>query len=157
MSLERPGRASRDSLQAEMEMSDNTQEIDIAMDPSAMYLEEVFTDRAVGTIRRLTPVDGDGKPKAGEAPLYVGQAQLMTPMGALPLNFEIPAKTLQEAAQRFGEEAKVAVEQAARELQELRREAASSIVVPGQGGAGGVGGMGGMGGLGGPGGKIQIP
>ena len=140
-------------------MSDESQDIQIAMDPSALYLEEVFTDRAMGTIRRLTPVDSDGNPQAGTTPLYVGQAQLMTPVGTLPLNFEIPAKTLKEAAERFGEEAKVAVEQAARELQEMRREAASSIVVPGQGGgAGGMGGVGGMGGLGGGGsGKIQIP
>lgn len=135
-------------------MSDENQDIQIAMDPSAIYLEEVFTDRAVGTIRRLTPVDGDGNPKPGETPVYVGQAQLMTPVGALPLNFEIPATSLKEAAERFGDEAKVAVEQAARELQEMRREAASSIVVPGQGGGPGMGGMGGMGA---PGGGIQMP
>lgn len=136
-------------------MSDDSTDIDIAMDPAGMFLEEVFTDRAVGTIRRLTPVDEEGQPKPGVAPVFVGQAQLMTPMGALPLNFEIPANDLKEAAERFGAEAKVAVEQAARELQELRREAASSIVVPGSQGAGGVGGVGGMGVPGG--GKIQIP
>ena len=33
---------------------------DIRVDPKALYLEEVFTDRRVGTIRRLTPVGKDG-------------------------------------------------------------------------------------------------
>lgn len=31
-----------------------------AMDPSQVYREETFTDRRVGTIRRLTPVTADG-------------------------------------------------------------------------------------------------
>jgi len=47
--------------------------------------------------------------------------------------------------------AKEAVERTMKDLQELRRQAASSIVVP-QGGMGGLGGPGGLG----PGGKIQI-
>ena len=34
---------------------------DIKVDPKQLYLEEIFTDRRVGTIRRLTPVGGDGK------------------------------------------------------------------------------------------------
>jgi hypothetical protein len=33
---------------------------DIKVDPKALYLEEVFTDRRIGTIRRLTPVTKDG-------------------------------------------------------------------------------------------------
>ena len=33
---------------------------EIRMDETALYQEEVFTDRRVGTIQRLTPVDVDG-------------------------------------------------------------------------------------------------
>jgi len=29
---------------------------EIKVDPASLYLEEVFTDRRIGTIRRLTPV-----------------------------------------------------------------------------------------------------
>jgi hypothetical protein len=67
--------------------------------------------------------------------------------------FEIDASSVADAATKFGPLAKDAVEQTMRELQDLRRQAASSIVVP-QGGLppGGLGG----GGLGG-GGKIQLP
>jgi hypothetical protein len=42
-----------------------------------------------------------------------------------------------------------------REIQDMRREAASQIVVP-EAGGGGMGGLGGMGGMPG-GGKIQMP
>jgi hypothetical protein len=125
------------------------------MDPDGLFLEEVFTDRRVGTIRRLTPVKGDGAVDSARSISYVGETQVMTSVGALPISFEIDAKNLAEAASKFGAEAKDAIERTVRDLQEMRRQAASSIVVP-QGGMGGMGGIGGVGGLGG-GGKIQMP
>ncbi len=127
------------------------------MDPENLYLEEVFTDRRVGTIRRLTPVNGKGAIDTTRAVTYIGETQVMTSVGALPISFELEAKDLAEAAAKFAAEAKDAIEHTVRDLQEMRRQAASSIVVP-QGGVGGMGGLGGMGGGGVPGGgKIQIP
>ena len=127
--------------------------IEPKMEPDSLFLEEVFTDRRVGTIRRLTPVKGDGAADTARSVTYIGETQIMTSVGALPINFEIEAKSLAEAAAKFGPEAKDAIERTVRDLQEMRRQAASSIVVP----QGGMGGMGGMGGLGGGGGKIQMP
>src|SRR3954464_14295819 len=122
---------------------------DIKVDSKALYLEEVFTDRRIGTIRRLTPVKGDGERDTARAALYVGETQVMTPAGALPIGFESGARALEEAADKFGQLAKEAIERTVKELQELRRQAASSIVIP-QGGLPPAGGMGG-------GGKIQMP
>jgi hypothetical protein len=122
---------------------------DIKVDSKALYLEEVFTDRRVGTIRRLTPVKGDGVRDESRAVLYVGETQVLTPAGALPIGFEIGAGSLEEAAEKFGQLAREAIERTVKELQELRRQAASSIVIP-QGGMPPAGGMGG-------GGKIQMP
>jgi len=124
---------------------------DPKMDPKSLYREEMITDRKVGTIRVLTPIKSDGSPDSGREVTYIGEAQLLTSVGTLPINFEIEAKTLDEAVSRFAEVAKEAVERTMKDLQELRRQAASSIVVP-QGGMGGLGGPGGLG----PGGKIQI-
>jgi hypothetical protein len=122
---------------------------DIKVDSKALYLEEVYTDRRIGTIRRLTPVKGDGERDEARAVLYIGETQVMTPAGALPIGFEIGAGSLEEAADKFGGLAKEAIERTVKELQELRRQAASSIVIP-QGGLPPAGGMGG-------GGKIQMP
>lgn len=129
--------------------------MDPSMDPAALYLEEVFTDRRIGTIRRLTPVKPDATTDVARPVIYVGETQVMTQVGTLPIAFEIPASTLQDAAKQFGELAKEAIERTMKELQDLRRQAASSIVVP-QGGLPPAGGMGGIGGAGG-GGKIQLP
>jgi hypothetical protein len=104
---------------------------DPSIDPAALYMEEIFTDRRVGTVRRLTPVKSDGSRDAARDVTYVGEMQLMTPMGSLPIAFEIEAASLDEAITKFGPLAKNAIDDAAREIQELRRQAASQIVVPG--------------------------
>jgi len=126
------------------------------MDASDLYREELVTDRRVGSIRVLNPVKSDGNPDPARRTVYVGEAQIYTNMGALPLSFEIDARSLTEAVSGYAAGAKDAVERAVRELEDMRRQAASSIVIP-RGGAGGLG-PGGMpgGGLGG-GGKIQLP
>lgn len=122
------------------------------MDDKGLYLEEVFTDRKVGMIRRLTPVDALGNPDPARPVLHIGQAEIMTNMGPVPINFDIPGATLGEAVAGFGAAATVAIEQTVRQIQEMRRQQASQLVVP-------QGGMGGLGGPGAPGlgGKIQIP
>ena len=126
------------------------------MDSTALYREEIITDRKVGTLRMMTPLRSDGTEDPSRPILYMGEAQIMTGAGPLPISFEIDAKSFVEAVDGFGPAAKEAIEKTVRELQELRRQAASSIVVP-QGPIGGLGpgGVGG-GGLGG-GGKIQMP
>ena len=126
-------------------------EADPKMDAASLYREDIITDRKVGTIRMMTPLKSDGTTDDARTVLYMGEAQIMTGAGPLPINFEIEATNLAEAVDKFGDAAKEAIERTVRELQELRRQAASSIVVP-------QGGMGGLppGGLGG-GGKIQLP
>jgi hypothetical protein len=104
------------------------------MDSTQIYREEIFTDRKVGTIRRLTPVTGDGIQDAARPVIYVGQAQIMTPMGAVPISFELEATSLDGAVAAFGAAAELAVQQTMRELQEMRREQASSLVIPDAGG-----------------------
>lgn len=121
---------------------------ELKVDPANLYHEEIFTDRKVGTIRVMTPVKSDGSTDANRKVIYVGETQLMTPVGALPLAFEIEADSLGNAAAKFAEVAQVAVERAVRELQEMRRQASSSIVIP-EGIPPGLGGPGG--------GKIKLP
>jgi hypothetical protein len=122
------------------------------MDADSLYLEEVFTDRKVGMIRRLTPTLASGGVDPARPVLFIGQAEIMTNMGPVPLNFDLPGPTLQQAVAGFGAAAAAAIEQTVRQIQEMRRQQASQLVVP-QGGMGGLGGAGsGFGG-----GKIQIP
>src|SRR5688500_7247249 len=124
-------------------MADELSDADIAMDSSSLYREETFTDRRVGTLQRLTPITASGETDMARPVLYVGQTQVLTPAGALPLSFEVPATWLEDAVAKFGELAKQPLARTMRRLQELRREQASSIIVPGAAPPGGVSGPGG--------------
>jgi len=108
-------------------------------DGDNLYLEESYTDRTVGTLRRMTPVTKDGRPDTNRQVFFIGQTQVMTAMGALPITFEIETDSLAEAVAGFTEGAQQGYEETMKQLEEMRREQASSIVVPGSGGApGGV-------------------
>ncbi|MDY6948184.1 MAG: hypothetical protein SXG53_20945 [Pseudomonadota bacterium] len=122
---------------------------DPQMDADGLYQEENFTDRRVGAIRRLTPVLPDGSVDPARQVLFIGQAEIMTNMGPVPINFEIDGPTLAEAVQGFAPAAQVAIERTVQQIQEMRRQQASQLVVP-QGPVPGI--TGGRGG-----GKIQMP
>lgn len=131
------------------------------MDAKDLWREDIFTDRKVGTIRRLEPVKLDGSKDPARQTIFTGEAQLLTPAGALPLAFEIPADTLEQAVAGYGPAVEKAFNEAMDELKEMRRKASSQIVVPGAGGmppgglgGGGLGGLGGAGGL--PPGKLKL-
>ena len=125
---------------------------DPQMDVDGLYQEDNFTDRRVGAIRRLTPVRPDGSVDPTRPIQYIGQAEIMTNMGPVPITFEIEGATLEEAVKGFSPAAAVAIERTVQQIQEMRRQQASQLVVP-QGGMPNLGG--GAGGRGG--GKIQLP
>ena len=124
----------------------------LTLNADGLYQEENFTDRQVGSIQRLTPVTRDGRPDDSRPVVYLGNTQVMTPAGALPLNFELEADSLEEAMAAFPPAAQAALEQTMEQLKEMQREQASRIMTPDQmGGGGAPGGGGGM-----PGGGIQM-
>jgi hypothetical protein len=132
----------------------STPNAELKMDAASLYREEVYTDRKIGTIRVLTPVTPAGATDATRAVLYAGETQLLTPGGLLPLVFEIDATSLADAVDKFSEGANEALERTRREIEQLRREAASSIIVPDRM-PGGLNPPGGPGGLPG-GGQIRL-
>ena len=104
------------------------------MDTANLVREETYTDQRVGSIRVLTPVQADGTPDPARSTAYIGQTQVMTQAGPLPLSFELPDGSLAEAMEGFPAAAEKAIEEAVEEIKRLQREQASSIMVPGQGG-----------------------
>lgn len=127
---------------------------DIRMNAAGLYREEIFTDRRVGTLHKLVPIMPDGTDDGGRTVIFEGQTTVLTPAGSLPLIFEIEAGTLADAVEKFSGAAQEALEHTLKELEELRRAAASSLVVPAVGPPG-IGGVGGPPGL--RGGRIRMP
>ena len=114
-------------------MAEDLQRPEMQMGADNLYREETFTDRQVGSLQRLTPIKPDGTGDDTRQEIYVGQTQLLTPAGTLPLSFEIKASSLNDAVTKFGPSAETALAEAMERLEELRRESASSIIVPGSG------------------------
>jgi hypothetical protein len=131
-------------------MADQGKETKFELDLDNLYREEVFTDQKIGTLRQMTPVNKDGSADNSRPLLFVGETSLLTPAGTLPVNFRIDAGNLTDAFGKFTAAANQAIQETMEQLRELRRQAASSIVVPDLGKGGGLGGLGG-------GGKIQMP
>jgi hypothetical protein len=110
---------------------------EITVDRENLYLEEVFTDLKIATIRRLSPVKPDGSHDETRPTLFQGQTQLMSQMGPLPVSCAIEAANLEEAMDKFGEAMGQAVERMIEEAREIQRQEASRIIVPGAAPAGG--------------------
>jgi hypothetical protein len=105
---------------------------EIKVDKENLYREESFTDLRVATIRRLTPVLPDGSTDPNRQPVFMGETQLMSARGPLPIQCPIEAATLSEAIDAFPDAVSRAVDQMIEEAREMQRQEASRIVVPGQ-------------------------
>ena len=120
-----------------MSSSTSTPLEEIEVDRENLYLEEVFTDLKIATIRRLSPVKPDGSHDEARPTLFQGQTQLMSQMGPLPVSCSIEAADLEEAMDKFAEAMGQAVERMIEEAREIQRQEASRIIVPGAAPAGG--------------------
>jgi hypothetical protein len=108
-------------------------DIDFNLNDKDLYKEESYTDLKVGAIRNLTPVKADGSLDESRDPIFMGQTQLMSPNGPLPVNCMIDAKSLSEAIEKFPEAIKQEVEGLIAKAQEVKEKESSRIIVPGQG------------------------
>lgn len=115
-----------------MSTGEQMPKLDVKVDVKNLYREETFTDLKVAWIRRLTPVNPDGSTDLGRKPSFMGESQLMSPAGPIPVQCRIEATTLEEAIQRFPAALNQAVEEMVAAAEEMRRQEMTRIVVPGR-------------------------
>ena len=125
-------------------MSDAANEhgINFTVDKSNLYREESITDFKVASIRRLIPIRIDGTDDPGRKPIFVGQTQLMSPEGPVPIQSELAADTLAGAVAEFPQAMERAlsdvierlkkVQQQRQQQQQRQRSEASRIIIPGR-------------------------
>ncbi|MGD9253355.1 MAG: hypothetical protein PVG92_05430 [Holophagae bacterium] len=104
---------------------------EITFDAKNLYREEIFTDLKVGSLKQLTPMTADGERDLSRPVIFMGETQLMSQLGPLPVQVRIDADSLSEAINAYPEAIKVAVEAMIDEVKELQRKEMSRIVVPG--------------------------
>ena len=104
---------------------------EIKLDITNLYKEEVFTDLRVGSLKQLTPVTKEGDRDLSRPILFIGETQLMSQVGPLPVQTQIEAENLQAAIGRFPVAIQAAVETMIEEVKEHQRKEMNRIVVPG--------------------------
>ena len=116
-----------------MSNASGTKIAEIKINTGNLYKEEAFTDLTFATIRRLTPVKIDGSIDESREAIFTGMTQLMSPNGPIPVQCLIEgAKNLSEAAAQLPAAVEKAIQGMIAEAEEMRRQEASKIIVPGQ-------------------------
>ena len=116
-----------------MSNASGTKIAEIKINADNLYREESFTDLTFATIRRLSPVKIDGSADESREAIFTGMTQLMSPNGPIPVQCLIEgAKSLSEAAAKLPEAIEKTVQAMIAEAEEMRRQEASKIIVPGQ-------------------------
>jgi len=117
----------------------NDQQLELNIDKKNLYREESITDLKVGSIRVLKPIKIDGSDDSGREEIFVGNTQIMTPQGAIPLQAKLSAKTLEAAMDEFPGAMQQALAQMVEEVKKMQEEEAkrpkqddSRIIVPGR-------------------------
>ncbi len=105
---------------------------DLNVDMNNLYREESFTDLKIASIKRLTPIKTDGSDDDSRETLFIGQTQLMSQAGPLPVHCQLPASSLDEAIAIFPQAVKEAVERMVDEAREMQRQESSRIITPGR-------------------------
>ena len=123
-------------------VEDPKQDVDFKIDRSNLYREESFTDLKVGTIKCLTPIKTDGSEDKTRKKIFVGNTNVMTPQGPIPIQGMIQAKELQQAIKKFPEAMEAAMDRLIEEAQKYQEQQQaedpqiqkpdSRIIIPGR-------------------------
>jgi hypothetical protein len=117
---------------------DNENQIDFSVDKMNLYREEGYSDLKVASIRKLIPIHPDGSQDKSRTEIFIGNTQLMSPEGPIPLQAVIPANTFEEAMDAFPTAMKKAMEEMIinirkmQEQQQKEEKDESRIIVPGR-------------------------
>ncbi len=103
---------------------------EFTLDKQNLYREEYYTDMKSATVRKLIPVKQDGTEDKTRKILYVGQANLMSEAGPIPISTMIPAKNLEQALKNYPDAMNQAMEKIQEEIRKYHQEQDSSIVAP---------------------------
>ena len=115
------------------------QDIDFTVDSNNLYREESITDLKVASIRRLIPIKPDGTEDRSRTPVFIGQTQLMSPDGPLPIQSKLIANNFEEAIAEFPNAMQKALAEVIQKLKQMQQEQHqrqkkddSRIIVPGR-------------------------
>jgi len=120
-----------------MNGANSSQDIDFTIDQDNLYREESITDLKVASIRKMVPIKSNGQDDDSRSPVFIGNSQLMTPEGPLPIQAKLSATTLEEAMKEFPGAMKKSLDetiehfrQMQQQQQQQQQQSESRIITP---------------------------
>lgn len=105
-----------------MNGASSANDIDFTIDKENLYREESITDLKVASIRKMVPINADGTEDTSRNPVFIGNSQLMTPEGPLPIQAKLNATTLDEAMKEFPQAMKQSLNETIEHLRNMQQE-----------------------------------
>jgi hypothetical protein len=122
-----------------MNENPRTNDIDFTVDRNNLYREVMFTDLKVASIKKLVPIHPDGSEDKNRSVMFVGETQLMTPSGPLPIHAHLEADSLEKAMDLFPQAMERSFREMVATLQRIQQEqekeeraGSSRLIVPGR-------------------------
>ena len=100
---------------------DQDQKVDFSVDKNNLYRQEVITDFKVASIMKFIPIKPDGTEDNSRTAIFLGQAQVMLPQGATPIQVRLEADNLEEATGAFPEAMNQAMSQMAERVMQRKQ------------------------------------
>ncbi|MEA3348807.1 MAG: cytoplasmic protein [Pseudomonadota bacterium] len=111
---------------------------EFTVDTNHLYREETITDLKVASIKILTPINLDGSEDKSRAQIYIGNTQLMSPEGPVPLQASLEANNLEEAITVFPDAMRQSLAEMVEKIKEMQQQQkqkevdSSRIIIPGR-------------------------
>ena len=105
-----------------MNGANSSNDIDFTIDQSNLYREESITDLKVASIRKMVPIKADGTEDTSRSPVFIGNSQLMTPEGPLPIQAKLTATTLEDAMKEFPQAMKKSLDETIEHFRQMQQE-----------------------------------
>ncbi len=109
--------------------------IDFQVDRKNLYREETITDLKIASIQKLTPIHPDGSNDPSRETFFVGNTQLGTPHGPVPIQARLEAATMDQAMDAFPQAMEAETQKVIQQFQKMETEKKQSndsrIIVPG--------------------------
>jgi len=108
--------------------------LDFQVDKTNLYREISVTDLKIASIRQLIPVNVDGTDDKSRETIFIGNTQLGTPQGPIPMQAKLEATTLDEAMDLFPRAMELETQKVIENFKRMeaqQKKEKSSIIIPG--------------------------
>ncbi len=108
--------------------------LDFQVDKTNLYREISVTDLKIANIRQLIPMNVDGTDDTSRETIFIGNTQLGTPQGPIPMQAKLEATTMEEAMDLFPQAMELETQKVIENFKRMeaqQKKEKSNIIMPG--------------------------